>query len=221
MSEIRVLIVDDVAAIRASLRMLVDSEAGLFVVGEASDGREAVRLAGELRPDVVLMDVQMPRMTGLEATRILCDRSGGARVLVLTTFDLDEYVYEALRVGASGFLLKNSPPTEVLHAIRVAHAGNALLAPEVTRRLIERLAPARTDKRIGLLTARERETLVLIGRGCSNDEIAADLHLTATTARTYVSRILTKLNARDRAQLVVIAYESGLVGFDARIPTDR
>jgi DNA-binding NarL/FixJ family response regulator len=215
MSTIRVLIADDVAVIRASLRMLVDSEPGMLVVAEAADGSEALRLTEAHRPDVVLMDVQMPRMTGLEATRILCAHVGGPRVLVLTTFDLDEYVYAALRAGASGFLLKNSPPAEVLHAIRVAHAGNALLAPEVTRRLIQRLAPTRDDERVGLLTARERETLVLIGRGCSNDEIAAELFLTVTTARTYVSRILTKLNARDRAQLVVIAYESGLVGFDA------
>jgi DNA-binding NarL/FixJ family response regulator len=213
---IRVLIADDVAAIRSSMRMLVDSEPGMTVVAEATDGDEAVQLAHLYRPDVVLMDVQMPRVTGLEATRVLRSRADGPRVLVLTTFDLDDYVYEALRVGACGFLLKNTPPAEVLHAIRVAHDGNALLAPEVTKRLISRLAPARDDARVGRLTERERETLVLIGRGLSNDEIAVELFLTATTARTYVSRILTKLDARDRAQLVVIAYETGLVGVERR-----
>ena len=216
MSAIQVLIADDQATIRASLRLLVNSEPGMNVVAEAADGEEAVRLATLHRPDVVLMDVQMPRMTGLAATRILGGQVSGARVIMLTMFDLDEYLYEALRIGASGFLLKNSPPSEVLHAIRVVHEGNAMLAPEVTRRLIERLAPAQPDPRVERLTSREMETLVLIGRGLSNAEIAAALFVTVTTVRTYVSRVLTKLDARDRAALVVIAYESGLVGAGAR-----
>jgi DNA-binding NarL/FixJ family response regulator len=208
---IRVLIADDEPSIRSSLRMLVDSEAGMEVVGEATDGTDAVERAASLHPDVVLMDVQMPRMSGLEATRVLTGKPDGPRVIVLTMFDLDEYVYEALRAGASGFLLKNSPPGEVLHAVRVTHEGNALLAPEVTKRLIRRFAPVREDHRLGHLTARERETLALIGQGRSNAEIADDLFVTVTTVRTYVSRILTKLQARDRAGLVVIAYENGIV----------
>ncbi len=216
MSAIRVLIADDDAVIRSSLRLLVEHEPGMSVSGEAPDGKQAIDLAREHRPDVVLMDVQMPRMNGLEATRALCSEVAGPRVIVLTMFDLDEYVFEALRAGASGFLLKNSPPSEVLRAIRVAYDGEALLAPEVTRRLIDRFAgPSRDhteDSGVGRLTERERETLQLIGRGLSNAEIAAALFVTQTTVRTYVSRILSKLGARDRAQLVVVAYESGLVG---------
>jgi DNA-binding NarL/FixJ family response regulator len=213
---IRVLIADDETTIRTSLRLLVEHEPGMEMIAEAADGREAVDLARAQRPDVVLMDVQMPRMTGLEATRLLCAEPSAPRVIVLTMFDLDEYVFEALRAGASGFLLKNSPPSEVLRAIRVAHDGEALLAPEVTRRLIDRFAgsphDAGADPGVGRLTERERETLQLIGRGLSNAEIAAALFVTQTTVRTYVSRILSKLSARDRAQLVVVAYESGLVG---------
>ncbi|MFT3798909.1 response regulator transcription factor [Microbacterium sp.] len=213
---IRVLIADDETAIRSSLRFLVAHEAGMEVVAEAADGQEAVELARAHRLDVVLMDVQMPRMTGLDATRLLCAEPSGPRVIVLTMFDLDEYVFEALRAGASGFLLKNSPPGDVLRAIRVAHDGEALLAPEVTRRLIDRFTgsprDAGADRGVGRLTERERETLRLIGRGLSNAEIAAALFVTQTTVRTYVSRILSKLSARDRAQLVVAAYESGLVG---------
>lgn len=216
MSAIRVLIADDDAVIRSSLRLLVEHEPGMSVSGEAPDGMQAIDLAREHRSDVVLMDVQMPRMNGLEATRALCSEVAGPRVIVLTMFDLDEYVFEALRAGASGFLLKNSPPSEVLRAIRVAYDGEALLAPEVTRRLIDRFAgPSRDhteDSGVGRLTERERETLQLIGRGLSNAEIAAALFVTQTTVRTYVSRILSKLGARDRAQLVVVAYESGLVG---------
>lgn len=211
MTAIRVLIADDDPSIRSSLRLLVDSDVGMDVVGEAGNGEDAVESAAQLSPDVVLMDVQMPRMTGLDATRVLAGEPDGPRVIVLTTFDLDEYVYEALRAGASGFLLKNSPPGEVLHAIRVAHEGNALLAPEVTKRLIGRFAPIGKDHRLSHLTARERETLVLVGQGRSNAEIAGELFVTATTVRTYVSRILTKLHARDRAGLVVIAHESGIV----------
>ena len=213
---IRVLIADDETTTRSSLRLLVEHEPGMEVIAEAGDGREAVELARAERPDVVLMDVQMPRMTGLEATRLLCAEPSGPRVIVLTMFDLDEYVFEALRAGASGFLLKNSPPGEVLRAIRVAHDGEALLAPEVTRRLIDRFTGSSGDagagRSVSRLTERERETLQLVGRGLSNAEIAAALFVTQTTVRTYVSRILSKLNARDRAQLVVVAYESGLVG---------
>lgn len=211
MTMIRVLIADDEPSIRSSLRLLVDSDDGMEVVGEAGDGETAIETAARLRPDLVLMDIHMPRMTGLAATRAITTQPAGPRVIVLTMFDVDEYVYEALRAGASGFLLKNSPPGEVLHAIRVVHEGKALLAPEVTKRLIGRFAPVREDRRLAHLTDRERETLVLIGQGKSNAEIAAELFVTVTTVRTYVSRILTKLQTRDRAGLVVIAYESGIV----------
>ncbi|MFK4790024.1 response regulator [Microbacterium sp. ZW T5_56] len=211
MSEIRVVITDDEPAVRDALRLLVDSDPGLAVVGVAVDGDTAIELVRRERPDVVLMDVQMPRRGGIEATRVLTSAQRAPRVLVLTTFDLDEYVYGALSAGASGFLLKNSTPADILRAIRVVHEGNALLAPEVTRRLISRFAPQRDDSVLAALTARERETLVLIGQGSSNAEIAAALFVTVTTVRTYVSRILTKLQARDRAGLVVIAYETGLI----------
>lgn len=208
---ITVLIVDDEPRIRSSLRLLVDSEADMTVVAEAADGQDAVERAVDLDPDVILMDIRMPRMTGIDAIRLLAERNSRSRVIVLTVFDLDEYVVDSLRAGASGFLVKNSPPREVLHAIRVVHEGDALLSPAVTKRVIGRFAPMRGDDRVQALTAREVETLVLIGRGCSNAEIAAELFVTVTTVRTYVSRILAKLHARDRAGLVVIAYESGLV----------
>ena len=213
MTAIRVLIADDDPRLRASVRLLIDSEPDMTVVGLAADGGAAIAGVEEHRPDVVLMDVRMPVLNGIDATRALLARAAGPRVVVLTMFDLDQYVYEAIRAGASGFMLKNAPPASLVHAVRVAHEGNALLAPEVTRRLIGQLAPApRTDDpRIRHLTARERETLTLIGQGRSNAEIAAALCVTPTTARTYVSRILTKTSARDRAQLVVIAYECALV----------
>ena len=210
---IRVLIADDDPRLRESVRLLIDSEPDMTVVGIAADGASAVTSAREHVPDVVLMDVRMPVMNGIDATRELLSQEAHPRVIVLTMFDLDQYVYEALRAGASGFLLKNAPPTSLLHAVRVAYEGNALLAPEVTKRLLGRFAPEpRTnDPRIAHLTAREHEALALIGRGLSNDEIADSLYITPTTARTYVSRIMTKAGARDRAQLVVIAYECGLV----------
>ncbi|PQZ93731.1 DNA-binding response regulator [Arthrobacter sp. MYb227] len=219
---IRVLIADDQELLRGTFRLLVDSDPGMMVVAEAADGEEASALCAEHRPDVVLMDVQMPRMSGLEATRALCSQVDGPKVIVLTMFDLDEYIYEALRAGASGFLLKNSPPAELLRAIKVVHEGNALLAPEITKRLIATLAPSSnvsamstgapcSDTRLERLTVRERETFALIARGRSNDEIAAELHLSRMTVRTYVSRILTKLDSRDRASLVVIAYETGFI----------
>lgn len=226
---IRVLIADDQALLRGSFRLLVDSDPGMRVVAEAADGDEATALCPQHRPDVVLMDVQMPRMNGLEATHALCSQPDGPKVIVLTMFDLDEYVYEALRAGASGFLLKNSPPAELLRAIKVVHEGNALLAPEITKRLIATLAPSpkhptiraggpRSDARLDRLTVRERETFVLIARGRSNDEIAAELHLSRMTVRTYVSRILTKLDSRDRAGLVVIAYETGFITPEGQVP---
>jgi DNA-binding NarL/FixJ family response regulator len=212
-----VLVVDDQALVRAGFSFLVDASPDLEVVGEAADGRDAVTIARETHPDVVLMDIRMPHLDGIEATRqILSDPDAGhTRVLILTTFDLDEYVYAALRAGASGFLLKDSPPEDLLDAIRVIAAGNALLAPSVTRTLIEEFAkqaaPNIVDERIlDLITPREREVLCCIARGQSNSEIAEELHMSAATAKTHVSRLLSKLGARDRAQLVVIAYETGL-----------
>jgi len=215
---VRVLIADDQALVRAGLATLLDSQPDLEVVGQAGDGREAIRLARELRPDVVLMDVRMPVLDGIEATRrIVADpATASVRVLVLTTFDLDEYVYAALRAGASGFLLKDSSPEDLQHAIRVVADGGALIAPAVTRRLIAefaaRPAAGRPAARLAeRLTGREIEVLRLVARGLSNAELAAELFLSPLTAKTHVSRILTKLGVRDRAQLVVIAYEAGLV----------
>jgi DNA-binding NarL/FixJ family response regulator len=220
---IRVVVADDQVLVRAGFRLLVESAADLEVVGEAADGTEALELARRERPDVVLMDIRMPVMDGLEATRhITADETlAGVRVLMLTTFDLDEYVYQALRVGASGFLLKDTPPAELLAAIRVVAAGDALLAPGITRRLIAefvrrpdptRAAPAA----LAALTEREREVLGLIAHGLSNAELAQRLVVSAATSKTYVSRLLAKLGARDRAQLVAIAYETGLVSPGAR-----
>jgi DNA-binding NarL/FixJ family response regulator len=214
---ISVVVVDDQALVRAGFRVLVDSSADLEVLGVAADGIEAVRLVRQVRPDVVLMDIRMPEMDGIEATRQIVGSPEGeqTRVLILTTFDLDEYVYNALRAGASGFLLKDTPPEDLLDAIRVIAAGNALLAPSVTRTLIAefagRAAPMAPSTEILLaVTPREKEVLVLVARGRSNAEIADELHMSAATAKTHVSRLLAKLGARDRAQLVVIAYESGL-----------
>jgi DNA-binding NarL/FixJ family response regulator len=214
---ISVVVVDDQALVRAGFSVLVDSSSDLEVLGEAADGIEAVRIVRQLRPEVVLMDIRMPGMDGIEATRQILGAPEGAdtRVLILTTFDLDQYVYDALRAGASGFLLKDTPPEELLDAIRVIAAGNALLAPSVTRTLIAefagRAAPLmKNADALGMITPREREVLLLIARGRSNGEIAEELHMSSATAKTHVSRLLSKLGARDRAQLVVIAYESGL-----------
>ncbi|HEY5277469.1 MAG TPA: response regulator transcription factor, partial [Coriobacteriia bacterium] len=198
-------------------RVLIDSATYLEVVGEASDGIQAVALARTTSPDVVLMDIRMPEMDGLAATReIVASGPEGPRVIILTTFDIDEYVFEALRSGASGFLLKDTDPDELLQAVRVVAAGDALLAPSVTRRLIEEFAtrpdPHRTPpEALSVLTEREREVLGLVARGLSNHEIAAELVISPATAKTHVSRVMMKLGARDRAQLVVIAYETGLV----------
>jgi DNA-binding NarL/FixJ family response regulator len=215
---IRVVVADDQALVRAGFRLLVDSAPDLEVVGEAVDGAQAVEAARRERPDVVLMDIRMPRMDGLEATRqITADPLlAGVRILMLTTFDLDEYVYQALRAGASGFLLKDTPPGDLLAAIRVVAAGDALLAPSVTRRLIAEFA-RRPDPTgvapaaLQALTDREREVLGLVAHGLSNSEIAQRLVVSPATSKTYVSRMLAKLGARDRAQLVAIAYETGLV----------
>jgi DNA-binding NarL/FixJ family response regulator len=215
---IRVMVADDQTLVRAGFRLLVDSAPDLEVVGEAADGAEAVELARREGPDVVLMDIRMPRMDGLEATRHIAagEFLAGVRVLILTTFDLDEYVYQALRAGASGFLLKDTPPADLLAAIRVVAAGDALLAPRITRRLIAEFArrpepAATTPAALDALTDREREVLVLVAHGLSNAEIAGQLVVSPATSKTYVSRILAKLGVRDRAQLVAIAYETGLV----------
>ena len=213
----RVLVADDEALLRTAFSSLIDAEDDLEVVGEAADGSDAVDQAIRLSPDVVVMDVRMPVMDGIEATRQITSfkTAKPARVLILTTFDLDEYVFEALRAGASGFALKSRPLEELLSAIRVIAAGEALLAPSVTRRLIarfaERAAPARAPRELGALTEREREVLALVAHGLSNAELAEALHVSVPTAKTHVSRVLTKLGARDRTQLVVIAYESGVV----------
>jgi DNA-binding NarL/FixJ family response regulator len=216
---IRVAIADDQALVRSGFAVLLRSADDIEVVGEAGDGREAVELARRERPEVFLMDIRMPEMDGLEATRrILSDKTGeSTHVLILTTFDLDEYVFEALRAGASGFLLKDTLPDDLLTAVRVVAAGEALLAPKITRRLIEEFvqqpsAPAATPHPgLRSLTERECEVLEAVARGLSNAEIAAELFMSHATAKTHVSRLLTKLDARDRAQLVMIAYESGLI----------
>ncbi len=212
---IKVLVVDDEALLRSAFSSLIEAQDDLEVVGAAADGQQAVDFTSSLAPDVVVMDVRMPVMDGIEATRrITCDRSG-ARVLILTTFDLDEYVFEALRAGASGFALKSRPPEELLSGIRTVADGEALLAPSVTRRLIAHFADrtrstAKTPWGLDELTDREREVLALVARGLSNAELAATLHVTLPTAKTHVSRLLTKLGARDRTQLAILAYESGI-----------
>ncbi len=211
-----VLIADDQALVRAGFRMVLEAEDDIVVVGEAANGEQAVHSAGRLAPDVVLMDIRMPELDGIAATRQIAEAGAGPRVLILTTFDLDEYVYDALGAGASGFLLKDSPPEQLVNAIRVVAGGEALLAPSITSRLIEQFAASRalrSEPPPGLdeLTARELEVLRLVARGLSNAEIAAALVVGDTTVKTHVARLLGKLGLRDRVQAVVLAYESGLV----------
>ncbi|MFI0356766.1 response regulator [Actinomadura sp. 9N407] len=213
---IRVLIADDQALLRGSLRVLLENSPGFQVAGEAGDGTEAVALAARTGPDVILMDVRMPEMDGIEATRRVCAATPSVRVLILTTFDLDAYVYAALRAGASGFLLKDTVPADLLAAVRVIAAGESLLAPTITRRLIAEFAgrpdPAyRPASGLDGVTDREREVLGLIARGLSNTELAEHLQLSVATVKTHVGNLLAKLHARDRAQLVIAAYETGLV----------
>jgi DNA-binding NarL/FixJ family response regulator len=214
---IRVVLADDQSLVRAGLRALLDSEDGIEVVGEAGDGASAVQVVTAERPDVVLMDIRMPGTDGLEATRAITSDPalGDVHIVILTTFDLDEYVFEGLRSGASGFLVKDTEPADLLRAVRAVAAGDALLSPRATRRLVEEFAtrakPASASADLDLLTEREREVMAQVAAGLSNDEIAAALYISPTTAKTHVSRAMIKLNARDRAQLVVYAYESGLV----------
>ena len=217
---IRIMLVDDQAMVRAGFRMILESEDDFAVVGEAADGIEATEMVGRCRPDVILMDIRMPRMDGVEATaRILADHppdGSNPRILVLTTFDLDDYVYAVLRSGASGFLLKDAPAEQLIEAVRVVHRGDALLSPSVTRRLIEEVT-RRPDPSLALvpglddLTERELEVLKLVARGLSNSEVAERLYLGEATIKTHLGRVLSKLNLRDRVQAVVLAYESGLV----------
>ncbi|WP_043676589.1 response regulator [Streptomyces xylophagus] len=213
---VRVLLADDQQLIRTALRMVMADIDDVEVVGEASTGAEAVRLTAELAPDVVVMDIRMPGMDGIEATRRITASASVTRVVVLTTFDDDEYVYGALRAGASGFLVKDMALDDIIGAVRVVAAGDALIAPSVTRRLIHDFAssrpePDRVQRELTGITEREREVLTLVGSGLSNTEIAAELHISVATAKTYLTRLFTKLDARDRVQLVILAYEAGLV----------
>jgi DNA-binding NarL/FixJ family response regulator len=221
--QIRVVLVDDQQLVRAGLAMVIDSQPDMAVVGQAGNGREAIELAGRVPCDLVLMDVRMPGMDGLEATRRILAASDAAgaevapRVVMLTTYDLDEYLLAAIKAGASGFLLKNAPPADLLAAIRTVHTGDAVIAPSATRRLLAHVAanpasaePAVDDPRLATLTEREREVLELIARGLSNAEISAALFLSETTVKTHVRRVLAKLGVRDRVQAVVVAYESGV-----------
>jgi DNA-binding NarL/FixJ family response regulator len=218
---IHVVLVDDQELIRVGFRMVLESRPGIVVVGEADDGDSAVELLASVAADVVLMDVRMPRMSGVEATRLICSGADGPRVLILTTFDLDEYAYDALQAGASGFLLKDTPVEEIAAAIAHVHDGDAVVAPSTTRRLLDHFTSARPDRptrrpapdvhRLEQLTPREHEVLRLVARGLSNAEIAEELVLAAGTVKVHVGRILTKLGLRDRVQAVVLAYETGLV----------
>jgi len=213
----RIVVCDDQGMVRAGFKSLLEAEADLEVVGEASNGQEAIDIVTLLQPDVTLMDIRMPVLDGLAATRHLVESGVPTSVLVLTTFDLDEYVFEAIRAGASGFLVKDTEPTELLRAVRAVAAGDALLSPRVTRRLIgefatrSRPSAGRAAERLAPLTDREREVVALVGEGLSNDEIADRLVVSPATAKTHVSRAMVKLQVRDRAHLVVLAYESGLV----------
>jgi DNA-binding NarL/FixJ family response regulator len=215
---IRVVLADDQPLVRAGFRLILDAEDGITVIGEADDGRAAVTLARRERPDIVLMDIRMAGLDGLEATRLIVDDRtlAGVKILILTTFELDEYVFEALRSGASGFLVKHTQPAELIRAVREIAAGEALLSPSVTRRLIAEFSarprrPGLTPSSMQVLTEREAEVVALVAQGMTNDEIAGELVVSPATARTHVSRAMLKLGARDRAQLVVFAYQSGLV----------
>jgi DNA-binding NarL/FixJ family response regulator len=212
---IRVLLVDDQALVRAGFRMILEAQPDIEVVGEAGDGQKAIDAAHSLRPDVVLMDIRMPGLDGIETTRRLTAAGSASRVVILTTYDLDEYVFDALAAGATGFLLKHVPPEELVRGVRVAAGGESLLAPSITRRLIEQFArqrtPVRTSKELDSLTDRERDVLRLLARGMSNPEIASDLHVGEATVKTHVAHLLDKLDLRDRVQAVIFAYEVGLI----------
>jgi DNA-binding NarL/FixJ family response regulator len=221
---VRVLVADDQSMVRAGFRMLLAGEPDIEVVAEASNGLEAIDKAARFHPTVILMDIRMPELDGLEATRRILAKNNGARILILTTFDLDEYVYEALRAGASGFVLKDDPPEQLLAAIRTVAAGDALLSPTVTKRVIQRFTrlprPAPPEE-FDELSDREREVFRLIARGLSNSEIGNELYISETTVKTHITHILQKLDLRDRVQAIVLAYETGLFDAGARPPTDR